>query len=172
MLLLHNHHCHTATMLTQPARGPVSHARPVQNEPKVQTAKRCARQLRIFLLSAVFAGSLHVTSTARYRRAAVALSFCSLSLAASLPLPPTSLSLSLSLPPHPPTPLVLCLSTMLGCCFRSTSGRFMSPPSGLRLKLEVSERCMICSCMMCASDLDQHIVHACIARVIPPIVQA
>ena len=86
MLLLHNHHCHTATMLTQPARGPVSHARPVQNEPKVQTAKRCARQLRIFLLSAVFAGSLHVTSTARYRRAAVALSFCSLSLAASLPL--------------------------------------------------------------------------------------
>jgi hypothetical protein len=30
---------------------------------------------------------------------------------------------------------------------------------------------MICSCMMCASDLDQHIVHACIARVIPPIVQ-
>lgn len=86
MLLLHNHHCHTATMLTQPARGPVSHARPVQNQPKVQTAKRCARQLRIFLLSAVFAGSLHVTSTARYRRAAVALSFCSLSLAASLPL--------------------------------------------------------------------------------------
>jgi hypothetical protein len=60
--------------------------------------------LRIFLLSAVFAGSLHVTSTARYRRAAVALSFCSLSLAASLPLPPPSLSLSLSLPPPPPHP--------------------------------------------------------------------
>ena len=105
MLLLHNHHCHTATMLTQPARGPVSHARPVQNEPKVQTAKRSMRKT-----------VAHLFAVCRFRWFPTCHEHCSLPqgccssiflfslfgcLSASAP--PISISISVS-PPPPPHP--------------------------------------------------------------------